>query len=143
MPLTSVTLSQSPLGLLWHPSGYSHTSIDNIPLLVELHNSKSKHKDVSRQSRYYLSFLQDNHSIPYPVVEPVSYSGHYEMSSSLAVSSVSAIGVTLAIAFILLVSNFTIFNVQQQLSTHPGQLFIILQTDESTPLSESEEKVRY
>jgi hypothetical protein len=108
-----------------------------------LHNSKSKHKDVSRQSRYYLSFLQDNHSIPYLVVEPVSYSGHYEMSSSLAVSSVSAIGVTLAIAFILLVSNFTIINVQQQLTTHPGQLFIIPQTDESTPLSESEEKVRY
>jgi hypothetical protein len=78
MPLTSVTLSQSPLGLLWHPSGYSHTSIDNIPLLVELHNSKSKHKDVSRQSRYYLSFLQDNHSVAYLVVEPVSYSGHYE-----------------------------------------------------------------
>ena len=78
MPLTSVTLSQSPLGLLWHPSGYSHTSIGNIPLLVELHNSKSKHKDVSRQSRYYLSFLQDNHSIPCLVVEPVSYSGHYE-----------------------------------------------------------------
>jgi Na+-translocating ferredoxin:NAD+ oxidoreductase RnfE subunit len=66
-----------------------------------------------------------------------------KMSSSLAVSSVSAIGVTLAIAFILLVSNFTIINVQQQLTTHPGLLFIISQTDESTPLSESEEKVQY
>jgi mannose-6-phosphate isomerase class I len=66
-----------------------------------------------------------------------------KMSSSLAASSVSAIGVTLAIAFILLVSNFTIINVQQKLTTHPGQLFIIPQTDESTPLSESEEKVRY
>jgi hypothetical protein len=42
-----------------------------------------------------------------------------------------------------LVSNFTIINVQQQLTTYPGQLFIIPQTDESTPLSESEEKVRY
>jgi hypothetical protein len=139
MPLTSVTLSQSPLGLLWHPSGYSHTSIGNIPLLVELHNSKSKHKDVSRQSRYYLSFLQDNH-----LLWTLSLIlGIMKMSSSLAASSVSAIGVTLAIAFILLVSNFTIINVQQQLTTHPGQLFIIPQTDESTPLSESEEKVQY
>src|SRR5215203_3921916 len=108
MPLTSVTLSQSPLGLLWHPSGYSHTSIGNIPFLVELHNSKSKYKDGSRQRSHQC-----------------------------------AIGVTLAIAFILLFSNFTIINVQQQLTTQPGQLFIIPQTDESTPLSESEEKVRY
>jgi len=110
---------------------------------VELHNSRSKHKDVIRQSRYYLVFLQDNHSIAYLVMIPVSCSGHYENVLTLAVSSVSAIGVTLAIAFILLISNFTIMNTQQQLTSQSGQLFIIPQTDEWTLLSESEEKVRY
>jgi hypothetical protein len=47
------------------------------------------------------------------------------MSSSLLVSSRSAIGLTLAIASILLSSNFTIINAQQEgqrLTNQPGEI---------------------
>ena len=72
----------------------------------------------------WVSLQNNNHSIAYLVVEPVSCSAHYE-NVLIIISSLihlSAIGVTLAIVFILLVSNFTIINVQQQLTGQPGQL---------------------
>jgi hypothetical protein len=43
-------------------------------------------------------------------------------SSSLSISSPSAIGLTAAIAVILLAANFTITNAQQQLTSQPGEI---------------------